>query len=50
MLSSCRSAHLYQSSSLDHKFEETVQIQRLLGHDGNSSDGITCSISVKNNY
>ena len=35
-------AHLHQTSSLNHQLEELVQVQRLLGHDGNSGDGVAC--------
>jgi len=32
--------HLHQASSLHHQLEELVQVQRLLGHDGHSGDGV----------
>ncbi len=38
--------HLHKTTSLYHQLEELVQVQRLLGHDGHSSDGITCSVCV----
>jgi hypothetical protein len=37
------SAHLNQTSSLHHQFEQLAEIQWLLGHDGHPGNGSSCN-------